>query len=359
MLSQENNEILTRVGPGTPMGNLLRRFWIPALLEQEIVERDGAPVKLRLLGEDLVAFRSTSGKVGIVDAYCAHRRAPMCLGRNEENGLRCVYHGWKYDLEGNCVDLPAAGDKDSLKERIRITAYPTREHGGVIWVYMGPRDKMSELPDFEWTRLPKMQRTATKRLQRCNWAQVVEGGIDSAHVSFLHRSTNTEPTIKAPGSTEKSTVQESTPDRYLMNDRRPVFDSKEVDYGLAISARRNANEGHYYWRINQFLVAFWTIIPPHLSNQFTDSSRSSYYGHIYVPIDDENTWNWSFTGSPYAEYSQEEWEFQGGKLGYWGPVDDKYHPLLSEENNYLLDLHKQKTESYCRSRKLHPHGFAR
>lgn len=346
MLSQQNNEMLTRVGPNTPMGNLLRRFWIPALLEEELVERDGAPVKVRLLGEDLVAFRSTSGKVGIVDAYCAHRRAPLCLGRNEENGLRCVYHGWKYDLDGNCVDLPAANDKDALKERIKITAYPTREHGGVIWVYMGPPDKMPELPDFEWTRLPKMQRTSTKRLQRCNWAQVVEGGIDSAHVSFLHRSKQQDPTVKAPGSTEKSTVQESTPDKYLMMDGRPVFDSKEVEYGMAISARRNANEGHYYWRINQFFVPFWTIIPPHLSNKFTDSSRSSYYGHIYVPVDDENTWNWSFTGSPYAEYLQEEWEFQGGKLGYWGPVDDNYHPLLSEENNYLLDLHKQKTESY-------------
>ncbi|MEA3025461.1 MAG: phthalate 4,5-dioxygenase [Alphaproteobacteria bacterium] len=346
MLSQQNNDMLTRVGPGTPMGNLLRCFWIPALLEEEIVEPDGAPVKLRLLGEDLVAFRSTSGKVGIVEAYCAHRRAPLCLGRNEENGLRCVYHGWKYDLDGNCVDLPAAGDKDALKERIKIAAYPTREHGGVIWVYMGPREKMPQLPDFEWTRLPKMQRTSTKRLQRCNWAQVVEGGIDSAHVSFLHRSKHGKPTVKAPGESGKSTIQESTPDKYLMMDGKPVFDSQEVEHGLMISARRSADEGYYYWRVNQFVVPFYTIIPPHLSNQFTDSSQAAYYGHVYVPIDDENTWNWSFTASPHAEYSKEEWDFQGGKRGYWGPVDNNYHPLLSEANNYLLDLHKQRTESY-------------
>jgi phthalate 4,5-dioxygenase oxygenase subunit len=347
MLSREDNEILTRVGPGTPMGNLLRRFWIPALLEAEIVDPDGAPVKVRLLGEDLIAFRNTGGKVGIVDAYCAHRRAPLCLGRNEENGLRCVYHGWKYDVDGNCVDLPAAGDKEALKDKIKITAYPTRERGGVIWVYMGPPAKIPELPDFEWTRLPKMQRTSIKRLQRCNWAQVVEGGIDSAHVSFLHRSKHGEPTVKAaPGSGEKTVIQESTPDKYLMMDGRPVFDSKEVDHGLMISARRNANEGHYYWRVNQFVLPFYTIIPPHLSNMFTDSSRAAYYGHIYVPIDDENTWNWSFTASPHAEYSQEEWDFQGGKAGYWGPVDDNYLPLLSQSNNYRLDRDKQRTESY-------------
>ncbi len=345
MLSTQNNEMLTRVGPGTPMGTLLRRFWIPALLEEEIVERDGAPVKLRLLGEDLVAFRTTSGKVGIVEAYCAHRRAPMCLGRNEENGLRCVYHGWKYDVDGNCIDLPTAGD-ESVKDKVRITAYPTREHGGVIWVFMGPKDKMPDLPDFEWTRVPRMQRTSTKRLQKSNWAQVVEGGIDSAHVSFLHKSKGGKPTFKAAGDDGKAVIQESTPDKYLMMDGRPVFDLKEADHGLMISARRNANEGHYYWRVNQFMLPFYTIIPPHLSNTFTDSSGAAYYGHVYVPIDDENTWNWSFTASPHAEYSQEEWDYQAGKKGYWGPVDDNYLPIHSMDNNYLLDREKQRTESY-------------
>lgn len=347
MLSKQDNEILTRVGPGTPMGNLLRRFWIPALLEEEIMEPDGAPVKLRLLGENLIAFRNTVGKVGIVEAYCAHRRAPLFLGRNEENGIRCVYHGWKFDVDGQCVDLPTAGDDGAHKEKIKITAYPTAEHGGLIWVYMGPRDVMPNLPDLEWTRLPKMQRTSTKRLQRSNWAQVVEGGIDSAHVSFLHRSKPEEPSINArPNKGDKTVIQESIPDKYLMMDGKPVFDVKEVDHGLMISARRNAEAGHYYWRINQFLLPFYTIIPPHLSNMFKDSSHASYYGHVYVPIDDENTWNWSFTASPHAEYSQEEWSFQGGKAGFWGPVDDNYLPLFNDANDYLINRDKQRTDNF-------------
>jgi phthalate 4,5-dioxygenase oxygenase subunit len=346
MLSPEDNETLTRVGPGTPMGNLLRRFWVPALLEEEVAA-DGAPSKLRLLGEDLIAFRNTEGRVGVVDAFCAHRRAPLFLGRNEENGLRCVYHGWKYDVDGNCVDLPAAADESALKDRVKLVAYPAAERGGVVWIYMGPRDSIPELPDFEWSRLPNMQRTATKRLQRTNWAQVVEGGIDSAHVSFLHRAKYGGPTVKAqPGSGAKPVIQESTPDKYLMMDGKPVFDVKEVDHGLLISARRNAEPGHYYWRINQFVLPFHTIIPPHLSNTFKDSSRAAYYGHMYVPIDDENTWNWSFTASPHAEYSEEEKEFQGGKAGFWGPVDDNYHPLLNAGNDYLVDRNKQRYDSF-------------
>ncbi len=327
------------------MGNLLRCFWIPALLEEEICDPDGEPVELRLLGEDLIAFRTTLGTVGILEAYCPHRRAPLYLGRNEDNGLRCIYHGWKFGIDGSCLDLPTAGDSASVKGKIKAKAYPTKEHGGVVWVYMGPDENPPPLPDFEWTRLPKMQRTSTKRLQRCNWAQVVEGGIDSAHVSFLHKDKYGSTTINL-GTSGKKIVQESIPDKFLMMDGSPVFDLRETEYGFMISARRNADEGRYYWRINQFLLPFHTIIPPHLSNTFTDSSLSSYYGHIYVPIDDENTWNWSFTGSPHAEYSQEEWEFQAGKKGYWGPVDDNYHPILSQQNRYRQDRQRQKAGSY-------------
>lgn len=163
MLKPEDNELLTRVGPGTAMGDLLRRFWLPALLEEEVHEKDGAPVRLRLLGEDLVAFRDTDGKLGVLDAYCAHRRTHLYFGRNEECGIRCVYHGWKYDVTGQCVDMPAEPAESDFKDKVRTKSYPTATRGGVVWIYMGPPELETELPDFEWARLPGSRCEITKR----------------------------------------------------------------------------------------------------------------------------------------------------------------------------------------------------
>jgi len=154
MLKHEDNEKICRVGPGTPMGNLMRRYWQPAALSSELPERDGAPIRVRLLGEDLVAFRDTQGRVGLVDAYCPHRRAPLFFGRNEECGLRCVYHGWKFDADGNCVDLPSEAANSPMKNGVKIAAYPTVERGGIVWAYLGPKEHQPGPPDFEWTRVP-------------------------------------------------------------------------------------------------------------------------------------------------------------------------------------------------------------
>ena len=188
MLSQSDNELLTRVGPGTPMGELLRRFWIPGLLEEEVPEPDCPPVRLRLLGEDLVAYKDTDGNIGVLDNYCAHRRASLFFGRNGEGGLRCVYHGWKFNVEGRCVDMPSEPAESNFKDKVRITSYPAVARGGIVWLYMGSPEHQPELPQFEWSLLPDGQRVATKRLEECNWAQAVEGGIDSSHISFLHRN---------------------------------------------------------------------------------------------------------------------------------------------------------------------------
>ncbi len=158
MLKHEDNERLTRVGPGTAMGALMRRYWQPILLSSEVAEPDCPPVRVRLLGEDLIAFRDTNGNVGMVDAYCPHRRAPLFFGRNEECGIRCVYHGWKFDIEGNCVDLPSEPADSPMKHKAKLTAYPTVERGGVVWTYMGPSDKQPEPPDYEWTRAPESHR---------------------------------------------------------------------------------------------------------------------------------------------------------------------------------------------------------
>src|SRR3990170_2122362 len=166
MLSTDDNELLTRVGPGTPMGELLRRFWMPALLEEEVPTPDCAPVKLRLLGEDLVAFRDTGGRVGILDAYCPHRLAHLYFGRNEACGIRCVYHGWKFDVDGNCVDQPSEPAETNFARKVKTTSYPAVARGGVVWVYMGPhkdnKEKMPEIHDLEWTRQTDRQHVVRK-----------------------------------------------------------------------------------------------------------------------------------------------------------------------------------------------------
>lgn len=175
MLRPQENERLTRVGPGTPMGNVFRRYWIPALLSEELSEADGAPVRVRLLGEKLVAFRDTRGQIGLVEDACPHRRAPMFFGRNEECGLRCVYHGWKFDVEGECTDMPSEPPDSLFKSKVRIKSYPTWEGGGIIWTYMGPETLQPPPPDYELVRAPKTHRFASKTFEECNWLQCLEG----------------------------------------------------------------------------------------------------------------------------------------------------------------------------------------
>ena len=186
MLSREENEMLTRTGPGTPMGELLRRFWLPALLPDELPAPDCTPVRVRLLSEDLVAFRDTEGRLGLISAYCAHRRAHLFFGRNEECGIRCIYHGWKYDVDGNCVDLPTEPAESNFKDKIKLPSYPLREAGGIIWAYMGAKNRIPELPRLPITQVPPDHKFVIKRLQESNFAQALEGGIDSAHTRYLH-----------------------------------------------------------------------------------------------------------------------------------------------------------------------------
>ena len=335
MLSKEDNELLTRVDRGSPMGELLRRFWTPALISEELPTPDCNPVSLRLMGEDLVCFRDSNGSIGILDAYCPHRRVNLFYGRNEECGIRCVYHGWKFDVAGNCIDMPSEPEKTNFKNKVKLTSYPTLERGGVIYVYMGPVGLKPELPDLEWAYLPEARRTATKRLQENNWVQAVEGGIDSSHISFLHN--------RSIGQVvnEKSPIPRN---KYHAQDRHPVFEIEEVDYGLRVAARRNADPGKFYWRITQYLFPYYTIIPP--VGDFETSEGQPYAGHAWVPIDNENTWTWSFGVNPTRDYTKEEREFAGGQNGMWGPIDENYHPLQNSRNNYLIDRDVQRTQTF-------------
>ena len=207
-MTPEENELLTRVGPGTSMGKLFRRFWLPALLSEELPAPDCAPVRVRLLGEDLVAFRDTEGRVALLGPYCAHRGAPLYYGRNEENGLRCVYHGWKFDVTGQCVDMPSEPADSNFKDKVRVKSYPTREWGGVIWAYMGPPERVPDRPPvLEWGLVDADHRRVVKNFQECNYLQALEGDIDTAHVSWLHSSLKPQPNlgvVRTEGRTDRA-----------------------------------------------------------------------------------------------------------------------------------------------------------
>src|SRR5207244_168231 len=194
MLTKEQNELLTRTGHGTPMGNFLRRYWMPVLLSEQVPVPDCPPVQVRILGEDLVAFRDSLGRVGLLDEHCSHRGTSLFYGRNEDCGLRCIYHGWKYDVAGNVLDTPAEPEGSSFKERLKHPAYPTREAAGVVFAYMGPAEKQPLFPSYIYSLLPVENTRVTKSIQDCNYLQGVEGECDSTHLTFLHRFfTNRDP----------------------------------------------------------------------------------------------------------------------------------------------------------------------
>ena len=199
MLTREENEFLTRIGPTTAMGDLLRQYWVPALLTTELPVSDGPPLRVRLLGEDLIAFRATSGEAGLVEQGCPHRRASLFFGRNEENGLRCGYHGWKFNVQGQCVDMPNEPVECDFKEKVRLKAYPCRERNGVIWAYLGPRLEPPPLPEFEWNLTPDNVPFLWRNYRACNWVQALEGDIDSSHINYLHGTRDSEDLSTVPG----------------------------------------------------------------------------------------------------------------------------------------------------------------
>src|SRR5580704_7160474 len=197
MLRKEQNELLTQTGPGTPMGQLFRSYWLPVLLAEELPENDSPPVRVKILSERLLAFRDSDGRLGLIDEFCAHRGVSLWFGRNEDKGLRCPYHGWKYDVTGQCIDVPSEPEESGYCQKIKLKSYPMIERGGVLWTYMGAKDQVPPLPEWEFATVPDRQRFVSKRIQESNWLQAMEGGIDSSHVSFLHRGDlNSDPLFK-------------------------------------------------------------------------------------------------------------------------------------------------------------------
>jgi phthalate 4,5-dioxygenase len=270
MLSAQDNEAVTRVGRGTPMGELMRQYWVPAMLSSELPRPDCPPVRVLLLGEKLIGFRDTGGKVGLLANNCPHRGASLFYGRNAGCGLRCVYHGWKFDVSGRCVDMPSEPPDSNFKDKVRAIAYPCQERGGVVWTYLGPRENPPPLPDLEATQLPEERTSAIAIARDCNWLQGLEGDIDTAHIGFLHF-----------GSEEAEDQVPGTFRYYTLADRAPKYAVLDTDYGSMYGAYRPAGPGQYYWRIAQFLFPFWTMTPTGLLGH-------QIVARAWVPMDDEH-----------------------------------------------------------------------
>jgi phthalate 4,5-dioxygenase len=267
---------LVRVGPGTPMGELMRQYWMPALLSSELAV-DGDPVRLMILCEKLVAFRDSSGRVGIMDHRCPHRCASLFMGRNEQNGIRCVYHGWKFDVDGKCVDMPSVPDRMDFREKVHAKAYRTHEANGLVWIYMGQhQDNPPPLPEIEATMIPDAEIWCLQR--DCNWLQALEGDIDTSHVGFLH-----------VGSLTPDDLEEDHPMRPTVLNRSPEYEVAQSDWGVMYGAYRPNDDGQMSWRIAHFMFPFWTQTP---NNRFV----SRAIARAWVPIDDEHSMLFDITG---------------------------------------------------------------
>ena len=326
MLALAENALITRVGSDTPMGATMRRYWMPALLAGELPEPDCPPVRVRLLGEDLVAFRDTQGRIGLLEEYCPHRRVSLFFGRNEECGLRCVYHGWKFDVDGHCVDMMNEPEELNFKNKVRATSYPTVEVGGIIWAYMGPAELQPPPPRFAWTQVPETHRHVTKVIQECNWLQGLEGGIDTSHAQILHRSftATVGPTSRGPRG------------------GAPTVEVDVTNYGYRYAGIYPRPDGVSFIRTYQFVMPFHQLRP-----STTDRGNPSVAGHIWVPMDDDNTmvynWEYSITDEPLNEEDRLERRLGNGPL----EVDQTtFRSQRHRGNNYLLDRQAQKTRSF-------------
>jgi phthalate 4,5-dioxygenase len=332
MLSHEENELLCRVEGDAAMGQLMRRHWIPGCLSEEVAEPDGTPVRLRLLGEDLVVFRDTAGRLGVVDEHCPHRRASLALGRNEERGLRCLYHGWKIDVEGNVVDRPTEPRDRTEVRKVVHKAYPCREGGGFVWVWMGPPGEMREYEPPAWAPSPSTRISIVKIHVGCNWAQVLEGAIDSAHSSSLHSTDMVPASVESAGASEKEWLRPST-------DKAPRLQVQRTDFGFRyVAIRRPIKDTttHDYLRITLFVAPFTVLIPPN------DRYNLSI---LNIPMDDTNTMFYFIAWSNNEGIAQDDWrKFCAAQVGV--DLDANYRRIRTRENGYLQDRKAMKVGSH-------------
>jgi phthalate 4,5-dioxygenase oxygenase subunit len=340
MPGKDDNEPLTRVGRGTPLGNFLRQYWHPVLLVSELPHPDCDQLRVRVLGEDLIAFRDTAGRVGFLGERCPHRRASFFFGRNEEGGIRCAYHGWKFDVDGRCLDMPNELPERKAKDRLRHTAYQACERGGAIWIYMGDERPAPPLPGLEWIDVPAEQRYQSKRVQRNNWLQALEGDIDQSHVGFAHRRLDRGGTVSGRPAVDKIRA----------SDTHPTMTAEDMPYGVLIGAGRVAAEDQRYWRLTQYLFPHWVMTGPYGENP-------TRHARAWVPIDDHSTLLFTVTFHPLQPLSAEAIAVmrKGSGAGYVGeenflpPTSEAFGawiPKASMQNDFFLDRAVQKTTHY-------------
>jgi phenylpropionate dioxygenase-like ring-hydroxylating dioxygenase large terminal subunit len=322
-MTPEENELLTSTGPGTPMGELFRRYWIPALVAEELAEPDGPPVRVPLLSERLVAFLDTDGRLGLVNEACPHRGTSLWFGRNEDSGIRCVYHGWKFDVTGQCTEVPSEDLDSGFCQSIKLKTYPLVERGGVLWTYMGPPEHQPPLPEYEFATVPLDQTYMSRRTQECNWLQAMEGGIDTVHVAFLH-SLDGDPLFKgAKGN------------KYTRRTEKVHMETQETDGGMLFVRRRDAEDGQYYWRVSHWLLPSFTAPAPR--------GDHPAYGHFWIPKDDHNCWIWSYNYHPTRKLSEEEYaNMRAGKGIHAEVTPGTLRPVQNMDNDYLIDRQAQR-----------------
>jgi len=330
MTTAQESEILTRVGPGTPMGNVLRHYWFPALKSSELVA-DGAPVRFLLLGEKLIAFRDSSGRVGVMDHRCPHRCASLFLGRNEENGLRCVYHGWKFDWEGNCVDQPNLPPHQQFKEKVRAKAYRAAERNGIVYVYMGNAAKAPPLPDIAALHIPEQEASISFVLRDCNWLQGMEGDIDTSHLNFLHYGSQTMEDFAPTSVTRFGAIH-----------RDPEYKVAETELGTMYGAYRPADSGNLYWRIAHFMFPCWTLAP-YIPFEHYRIVRG------WVPLDDTHMM-FVVVGPTSGPGAQPVFHNLVPNSTDWL---GRYRCIQNSANDYLLDRTAQRTRSFTGIEGIH------
>jgi phenylpropionate dioxygenase-like ring-hydroxylating dioxygenase large terminal subunit len=310
------------------MGAMMRRYWLPALLSDELPSPDCPPVRLRLLGEDLVAFRDTQGRVGVLEENCPHRRASLFLGRNEESGLRCVYHGWKFDVTGRCMDQ--MNEPVGFEDKITAVAYPSCEKGDVVWVYMGPPGQQAPEPDYEWIEVPKHRRAVRKAWEECSWLQALEGGIDSSHAPILHRNFRTDATM-AMGAMFRSGA--------------PFLEVDETAYGYRYAGVRSFDEERQYVRGYHFILPFTQLRPGAGGDVYQNSIVS---GHHWVPIDDYNcmVWNWHYSFGPDELTEEHHTMDRDGDSERYIDRHNQFRATGNRRNDWLIDREAQKNVSF-------------
>jgi len=334
MLSPEENEKLTRVVGNTAMGNLLRRYWLPFALSADLPDPDSDPLRVRMLGEDLMAFRDTDGKVGLTSRRCPHRLADLFFGRNEEGGIRCIYHGWKFAVDGTCMETPTEPPAANFAAKMRLRAYSVEEKAGILWAYMGPADLKPELPDFEWMHVPESHRHVSWSTQDCNFAQAIEGGIDTVHSVYLHSTLDSHRRLDQYKQSNDRGVQ----NRFRTKDNPPILFAENTDYGVLVGGRYAGDAGEDYWRYNLFLMPFYSMPPGQPSQKLC---------HGFVPLDDVTSARWSITWSlerPLA--SRDVAAMRAGSGVHAELIPGTHIPLRNKSNDYLVDRVEQRTLTF-------------